>query len=183
MKNIEPNPARLEGLSFFERVEVRKEIISNPSSSQRDRKKKIDEKTQKLLKSIIKNEFQRNFYLRVYKRDMISKLENGPEKHNPRINKIINNKQELIDDENLLFDDKGMIMNIGEGGGKGSLSHFKNIEGWEMRLKAEDGDPETFWEALDVEKKRKSSFPVIFVRWDHKKNSFNGNVIAKTEIL
>lgn len=136
----------------------------------------------KLLAEVVKSEKSKNFYIRVYKRSLIAKWE-AKGSNSSQIEEILSNKEDLINDGNIIFDDTGSVFSLGADGAGGADANFRKVANWDGILNSPEGHFENYNDCAKKIKKKKSQFPSVYVHWRTKYNQYDGSQFSSISIL
>jgi len=124
-----------------------------------------------------------NFHIRVYKRGLIKKWqEQQSHRNNTKIADILEDPDEYVNDPTIIFDQDGVIMQVGEAGGDGDDPRFKKIKDWKSFACPDYDTYSNLKQAKKEYQYKRSKFPIVYVQWLEDKERFNGREFEEVSL-
>ena len=169
------NTKQFENLNFEERCALRRRMINKYGSSLPDKDGGQDQAL-KRKKEVSKKKGKgalAPYEMRVQKRRLIMSLQEKKMVSRSKLQTILDNKIEYINDPNIMIDEEANICYITDKKVKEQVL-YEEIPGWRSEILVNDGFDGGWGAALKRAKLlgRKTRFPVIYLPWDSKNHVF-----------
>ena len=166
------NTKQFEKLKFDERLSLRRKMIAKYGTSLPSK----DANQAKLKQESSKNRENANiapYEMRVQKRRLIMKLEKQKSVSRTKLQNLLENKIEYINDPNIMIDEDANICYIAESKVKEKVV-YEEISGWRSEIMVIDDYDGGWGSALKRADMlgRKTKFPVVYIPWDDKHQVF-----------